>query len=782
MEKLSNLINIPDDLLQIAGLSDAQLTVATTVLSDNITVTTIDAKLRPFKEDKLYEQKLLQTLLPRGCCFVFINNVFVHALYGHPKFGNIDDYLPTDPDRQSDYTKLVFRRKENGECSHWSGFLHEGQIYEMYGSKNVHFVTRTDFFEQDIAKYVKERYQYATKMARNIRSHIKTPEQLREILDYFITTKNTFCAESCFTDSQHLVKYEKTTAFFFAVTNRRYTEFDSHVVISPNEVDELFKSFGLPIVAETMIVNLKDTYGPTEDLLSVCEHFERQENSEGAVVYRMREDGIVTFVYKHKNFDYIFRRALREKMRSKSLSSAIVKRMENLHITHPRYAEMLDRGLRFNAWFRSLEEEKQKHFFENFVSMEEEFEEIERTDTKRISQIYNNHLKMERTLSTVQIIMFVAIPGSSKSTCAKVLVDMLTRQGLREIKATDLQNKIVGKGGKVIHIEQDMFYEKGKGASAAYEKAIETALLSECMDYIILTKSNHSTIVRNNTYRTLENTLAKLKNPKHINLTYVTITAGGDIERTKEICLERIMNRGFAHASLYGKSKKEIDKILTETFLGQYSPLTEIEKTNSVIELEIEDDRLTNVSNLISQLQFFDIIPAFDISDEVLLESFAKISVEDALLAEVSKAKKDKEVRMVAYDAIVYPNLINVISGIKGLIEEIKLNRLVLKTEFHTTLKYHGKKPEHSIDPFEDDVKCSPIITGYAVSPEACAFMVELPTGFTTEKLPHITIALAKSVNASYSATLLEEALSTDTFISLDNPISLNGTTQRICF
>lgn len=754
MDKIKHLLNIPEDLLYVAEISDVQLIVDNTNLCEGVFVTTVDVKLRVFKEDKLYENKLLHTMIPRGCSYVFINNVFVHALYGHPKFGNDGDYLHNSDDKEE---YLVFRRKENGECSHWSGFEYQGEMYEMFGSKNVHFIVRSNHFSTDIEKYTKERYAYATKMARNIRNQIKSKEQHERILNYFVESSNTFCAESCFLESQHLVKYENTTALFFAITGRRLDVSDFLVKISPVNADELFMSFGLNVVAETIVVNINDNSRVAE----ICSYFESQQNSEGAVVYKVDSTMRAIYAYKHKNYDYIFRRALREKMRSKSLTNTIVKRMESLHIKHPNYVEMLETGLKFNAWYRSLSEDIQKHFFEQFVSMEEMFKSI---DPSVINQIYATHIENEKLLNVVNVIMFVAIPGSSKSTCAKVLLDILTNLG-----------------AKTIHLEQDMFYDKGKGASAAYEKAIASALQTPDVRYILLTKSNHSDVVRNNTYRTFENAFKGAKLTKHINLTYVTITANGDIEKTKEICLDRIMSRGFAHASLYGMSRSQVNKILTDVFVAQYKQLSNEERLNTTIELDIEDDRITNLTNLISQLQFYDVIPAFETTEEMLLNAFAKVSIEDAELALISKAKKDKEIRTIGYDCIFYPNLGDVINQIEELKNEIKLHKLTLKTEFHTTLKYYGKKHENTIDPFEDDVKCVSTIVGYAISDKACAFMVEIPTQYSTQTIPHITLALAKSVNASYSATLLEEALSTDTLIMLETPIKINGFTQRVC-
>lgn len=107
MEKIAHFTNLPEDLVQIASLQDVQLNVANVVIGGH-NISTVDVRLKPFKEDKLYENQLYHTLIPRGCCFVFVNNNFVHALYGHPKFGNFGDYVNTDIEY---YSNSVFRRK-----------------------------------------------------------------------------------------------------------------------------------------------------------------------------------------------------------------------------------------------------------------------------------------------------------------------------------------------------------------------------------------------------------------------------------------------------------------------------------------------------------------------------------------------------------------------------------------------------------------------------------------------------------------------------------------------
>jgi hypothetical protein len=747
MNKLIGLSNLPDDLLMIAGHCEtktAQITVSKTILTPTMTVTTVDSKLHAFKEDKLYVDVGLRTLVPRGCCFVFMNGVYAHTLYGHPKFGNIEDYISPNSD---DYDTLVFRRKENGECSHWSGFQYDGVTYEMFGSKNVHFVIRPNFFEEDVVKYTGDRYGYATKMAKNIRLQVKSKDMLENILNYFVTTGNTFCAESCFADSQHLVKYDSTTVLFFGVTGKRYEYNDSIVKVSPANVDSLLNSFGLPLVTETIIIQRDDQHRFAE----VCTLFEMSDNSEGAVVYRVNSvTGNVVFAYKHKNFDYVFRRALREKMRSRSLTSAIVKRLENLHITHPKYNEMLERGLRFNAFFRSLPEESQTKFFEQWVSWEDKFDKM---DQIKVEQIFKDYMKLESMINILHVIMFVAIPFSGKSFVARTLEEFLTKNG-----------------NKVVHLEQDMFFDKGRKACEHYENAIKNAMQKPDVQYIILTKGNHMESIRKTTYKTLE------KCTRHVIVSYVTITADFDIFKTKEICLDRSEMRGFAHASLYGKSRYEYNEILSR-FADQYQPLTDVEKSSVVVNLEIEDDRVTNTTNCISQLQFFDIIPQFEVSDESLANVFNKILLEDKAIA---RENEKKFIRTVSYDAIVFGNISHTIDLIDGLSNEIKLSHLKIKDEYHITLKYYGKELENKIGKFVDGVSYDITIVGYAVNSKAVAYMVELPSNLDCHTIPHITVALSNGTKASYSSELLNEALSTDTLITLEHPIVIKGFTRRI--
>lgn len=751
MDKLGALSNIPSDLVQMCDIvngKNAMFVIRHIQLTPTTKITTVDVKLHPYKEDTLYIDEILRTLIPRGCCFVFLNDTFVHALYGHTKFGYIDDYVPT----HLEYDKIVFRRKENGECAHWSGFIHDNVKYEMYGSKNVHLVVRTNNFDEDIKLYNDNRYLYATKIAYLIRAKIDKNSQLNAIVDYFISTKYTFCAECCCIDSQHLVKYDKSEMLFFAITGKRKLS-DSLVKISPATVDNIFKLYELSTVAETVVVDKTDT----EQLNKMYKYFETQLNSEGAVVYYTNGPNTV-FTYKHKNYDYIFKRALREKMRAKASTTNIIRRLENLHITHENHKEMLEWGLQFNAYYRSLSEEMQSTFFENWNTW---FEKFNKLSEEEITQIYDKHIFNENSVDVLNVMMFTAIPGSGKSFVARILKELLSRLGIN-----------------TVHLEQDMFYienDKKRMASKTYEKEIGKAMNNNDVKCIILTKSNHNINVRKTTYNTLS------KCARRVNITYVTFNCDDGIEKMRDICVDRIMNRGFAHNSLYGKPKSEIYGIVTNTFVNGWEPLTKEEKSNNVITLNIEDDKNANVMNCVYQMEYIDLFLKNNICENEITELINNLDEHDKKFANDNKKKFDATPKKVLYDCITIntSDIIDAINNTKELSSEIKLNNLNIKDEFHVTLNYYGGKLDTSLDKFNNDDKHKIKIVAYAVDIKAAACMVELPPQLNCEKIPHITLALASPIKASYSSTLIEYAISSDTLINIE-PVYIEGITKRI--
>lgn len=600
MNKIPNyrdLTDIPDDLINIQSLvkeHNAQFVSREHIIAGN-KILTIDVKLPRYREDKLYNDNNIRSLVPRGLCYVFVNNKYVHTLCGHPKFGNFGDYQSCDISG----AKRVFRRKENGECTHWTAFKYNEEIYEVYGSKNVHLVTRLEHFEEDIKLYNDVRYTYAVKMAQAI-NRLYT----KKCIEYMLDTGYTFCGEACFPDSQHIVDYKDVQILFFAITGKR-TITDSIVKVNPIDVDKLFSSYGLRNVAETIV--------PEEiELSSVEKYFETQDNSEGAVVSCLDDKNNVIYVYKHKNYNYIFIRALREQMRKNSSTINIMKRMNRLHIEHPSFDAMIKWGLKFNAWYRMMDNKEKIGFFEQFVTNMNRFNALDDETTNNILTKYN---EIEKTTKTLNVIMFVAIPGSGKSFLA------------RSLKAI-LENLEVDDKMKITHLEQDMFSHKGNKAGKAYDKAIKKEMNDSDITHLILTKSNHCQNVRNKTYDILDNS------NKNIVRTYVVMTADdGNMEKTFNICVNRIVERGFAHESLYGKNKTEIESILKDIFIKQWLPLTEDEMSYNIVDIDIGDDKKTIIKSCIEQLQRHEIIPLFEVTDKMIDNAIQIVNKDDEKIA-----------------------------------------------------------------------------------------------------------------------------------------------------
>lgn len=595
---LTLLTNVPTDLKEIEEyieIKKAEHTRREININNNL-ITTIDIKLPKFKEDNLYEDEKIRNLIPRGLCFIFVNNQYAYTVYGHPKFGNKGDFNNKNLDIDS--YKKVFRSKENGECAHWSAFECNDVVYEVFGSKNVHMVVRSKNVEEDLLLYDEPRYLYAKKMGTLINA---TRTVLA--LGYLISTGNTLCGEGCFTDSQHLVKYENSCMHFFASTNKRIDSSSPITCVSPLEIDELLTSLGLSKVLESFVCETDDEKTNAES------YFEKKNNSEGAVVSCVDKDSNTVYVYKHKNYDYIFMRAIREQMKKYATTQRILKRINELHISHPNHEALVDKFLKFNAFYRQkISEDARKTFFSNWVSWLNKFDELSDEEKNKLLKIHNDY---EANHKTLEVIFFVGMPGSGKSSMARVLEKILKRNG-KNVK----------------HLEQDMFFRKfGKNASKHYEGKIADVIKDNSLDYLILAKSNHNHEVRKKTYNTLS------KCTRNINRTYIVMTTNDqDMKSTSKICVERIMNRGNCHESLFGKSKAEIEGIINSVFVAQWKKLDDDELMYNVINIDINQSREDVFDSFRTQSDVLE-LGNFVVTDDIMQNILNEISVEDNMMA-----------------------------------------------------------------------------------------------------------------------------------------------------
>lgn len=606
---LTTFEGVPDDLIRLEQLlsNGKKIEFVTRKIKiDSVEFTTIDVKLSPWQEEALYKDDEIRILVPRGLCFIFANNVWIYTLYGHPKFGDITkndsggchgEYLPkgVSMDTIDKTTTKVFRRKENGECAHWGAFIFNDVIYEVYGSKNVHMVVRSEFWESDLNLYSDPRYSFATKMAQLINTYDKS-----RALPYLIRSGLTLCGEGCFTDSQHFVKYDVSTMFFFAVTGKRYLIDTSIVKVNPIEIDNFVKSLNLIPVLETIVSD-----GTKLNCREIELYFERIPNSEGAVVSCVNSSGSVIYMYKHKNHDYVYQRAFREQMKKQASTLQILERFSRMHIVHYNHDVILERLFKFNAWYRqeNFTADERKTFFENWVTMTERFD---RLGTDKQNEFLRVHNESERSSKPLEVIFMMGIPGSGKSFVARSLEQIL---------------KLNGKS--VVHLEQDMF----KGSNPLYQKAIVKAFENPQLDYLILAKGNHSKAVRDATYKTLDTCV------RCIHKTFVVLSTGGEnMHDTMEICIKRILSRGLAHETLFGKSEKELRKILSNVFVNGWESLTESECTNNVINnvirLEINQEKTQLIKSFCSQAYALNMMD-FEVSEEKLIDIFSQINQKD---------------------------------------------------------------------------------------------------------------------------------------------------------
>lgn len=752
---ISHFVDVPDSLIDILKYNDENTNeidfVIRTVHINFSDITTIDIKLSRMKEDKLYKNVFLRNLIPRGLCYIFINNVYVHLLFGHKKFGYFGDYSDgIDMTNLQNYTK-IYRRKENGECGHITSFMHDDEQFIVFGSKNVHLVIN-NINDLSLELYDEQRYLYAKKFAKNFLEN--QFNLIPNILSFCNETKNTLCFEACFLDSQHLVSYNNDSFFFFAITNENFG------VMDPIKTDLIFDELGLLKINETLI-----GYTHDEQIL-IEKKIESDCNSEGAVVHVMDNQNVI-YIYKHKNFDYIFRRAAREQMKKNIPFRILLSRLNNLHIQHPNSEQLKNKMLQFYAYYKTLSQPEQNDFFHKWITHENIFNSF---DSDKKHQLYEYCINNIRKNDVLTVIMFIGFPGSGKSFLARSLCKLL-------------ENKYK----KIVFLEQDMFAHCGKNASKQYDKAIDTAIHDNDLELLILAKSNHNKLVRNKTYDILN------KSKKEIEKIYISIgvrqnnddnsssdnhnddnnDANNDLKFITDVCVQRILNRKYSHQKIIGTSKNKISSVLNNIFVKQYEPLDQNEIANIIINLPITFDKSDAIKFILNNICNQDEIENLNIEQAI---DFVKRDDEKITKETIKKL-------LVSYDGIHISNDdINNIILSYNLNNVIYTNNLQIKNEFHITLEYYGKKLITHVCEFIENETVTIEIIGYACDNKAIALYVNIPEKIKRingNKFNHITLALSNNTPAKYSSELLEKAFLTNKIVILDKPHIVSGETFR---
>ena len=553
---------------------------------NNISFIIKDYKLKKFKEDELYNNETIRNIVSRGLCYVMnndtnnTNNTVIHILRGHRKFGNEGEYINTGTlselnEVNNTYDYKIFRKKENGECMHIGAFEYLDEKYIIIGSKNVHIIVRknnTDTInclnQDDILLYTEERYKFALKIAELLQTI-----NLNNMIDYLIQTKYTICGEACFISSPHIVDYfNKENIYFFALID------ECGNTIHPSILDNLLNQWDLcdNKITETVIA-YPDKYA------EVSQYFIQQYNSEGAVVNCIINEKIV-YVYKLKNHDYVFWRAVREQMNKKVSTKNLLKRIDELYIldsTHLNINIMKDNAIKFNAFYRLCYEDTNFDLHNNFVKLRREFINLSQ---EQKNEYYEKFTNIETNRKTINIIMFIGIPGSGKTYLGEILLEYLRKLNY-----------------KCVHLEQDMFYSSDnklfnknnlKNIAKKYHKEIQKTLEDINLDYLILTKSNHNYRIRKYIY--------DICNDKtNVEINYVILR-----NYNIDICIDRIIKRGCNHKTLFNKSKEELYDILNG-FIKSYEELRTEEQKNKYIELDVSKDKDLVTEEMINKIDLF---------------------------------------------------------------------------------------------------------------------------------------------------------------------------------
>lgn len=504
------------------------------------TFTITDYKIAGYgSDDKIYSQNRdVWEMLPRGLAVVKADNDIVCELYGLQKFGEESDNYGLTLNSGEYKAKEYYLEKENGECFHITAFEYNSGIYWVGGSKNVHGIVRDCAFLEDLEnpEYNKPRYTFFKKMMSKFNIH-------RNIIVYVVNHKVTLIAESIDLSNQHLVQYGCDELRFVAI--RKNTKSLDTLCYHPDVSRAVFRDYGL------RTVNMREVRMDDANREDVRAEFQNKENSEGAVVYVVTNMGRIVCMYKLKNYTYVFVRAIRERMRSFSNSTAIKDRINDLHIDHPLKDQLLEEYLQFNAWCRLLNSKGELEWdklFSQWVSYYVQFKDVDKDTRKDILEQFDNNMSNQ-----IQIFM-LGPPGSGKSTLAEILAQLL--DGTR--------------------YNQDAF----RGSAKKYHTALKTTT----SNIVLLDKCNH-------TYKVRQAARDYLSQGK----VYYVLFPNTPIEELEK----RINMRGKAHDTLF--PGKKVNSIL-HMFKNTFEPLTDSEVTNSQAVIELEDDISNNIVKVLDVL------------------------------------------------------------------------------------------------------------------------------------------------------------------------------------
>ncbi|KAI3642174.1 hypothetical protein MP228_011729 [Amoeboaphelidium protococcarum] len=234
-------------------------------------------------DDSLYARsRQLWETLPQGCSQVYdsASGRLVGTVQGLRKFGYYQerDAVPYGDYACADSVYAII--KENGENAQVSAFQHDGILYWVAGSKNVHIIFRTAT-DLDHEQYQEQRYAFALPIARWICGN--APAKFQK---WLADNKFTACGEALFQESRHLVDYGdvEDQIRFFAVTQSVTMDVDEFglTALSPLEFSKVYiEGFKLKVAQQYRVISCKDSDQVRQLLVDIAS----LKNCEGCVLY-----------------------------------------------------------------------------------------------------------------------------------------------------------------------------------------------------------------------------------------------------------------------------------------------------------------------------------------------------------------------------------------------------------------------------------------------------------------------------------------------------------------
>lgn len=425
---LTAAVPIPADVLHSTRQSSS------TPFFNPLHLSIIDYCPKERPDDGAYKRsRNLWQHVPRGCADVVAQTatgkiVWQGYLRGLPKFGYEED-IDQWSFKAATITQWVFTTKENGECFHFmcSPRLPEGRIF-VFGSKNVHaavmFTTDDEFWRTEWTgalrqkMYQAERFSYAFSLVQQLVNDVRAKPTLQSHWSAFLDWAQncTVIFEACdLTRAEHLVEYDVPLIACLAI---RHPFEKCFTALHPTQQRTLFQQFGFDVPRRCETANV----GDTETIRRLQKEFAEQENCEGVVRSMLNEKNETVAMVKEKNYDYVRRRAVREKVKQGVSSNALVQRLRNLHVPHS--LEFAKESLEFNAW---VQLERRAHRLDDmtldkhYMGVEAKFRALSEADRQVCLQKWNECTNQSKLV----VVVGAPCQGAGKTTFSVSLQHVL---------------------------------------------------------------------------------------------------------------------------------------------------------------------------------------------------------------------------------------------------------------------------------------------------------------------------------------------------------------------